>query len=324
VDITQELWVEKFRPTSLDELVMQDEYKDIFTSCIKNKEVSNFLFVGPPGSGKSTLARLLVSKNGILNNRDNLLEINGSAKSTRGISFVDDVIEPFLKVPPSSGDKYRIVYIDECDFLTDQSFHSQRSIIEKYSRFGRFIFTANYLSKIPDAVQSRFQVFAFKQLPFQFIVEYCLKILNSQEIKYTNEDVNFIISNLYPDVRKIVNLLQRNSTSKELKISRQNLISNEKNIISNIVELISTCKNKDYSKINTLVDRIIKLLDDPVLEYRNMYVQLFFRDEIPANSKVIVNKYSSSHSNCLIPSMNFLSMVFEIIKCLQEYNRLSS
>jgi len=82
---------------------------------------------------------------------DNLLEVNGSAKETRGISFVQDVIEPFCKVPGAGNDKIKVVFIDESDYLTDTSFHSLRSIVEKYAKYCRFIFTCNYYTKIPEA-----------------------------------------------------------------------------------------------------------------------------------------------------------------------------
>ena len=116
--LVNSLWVEKYRPKILEDLILPTDYRRDFEICIKRKEISNFLFYGPPGSGKTCISLILSSKNGILERPDdNLLSLNGSAKETRGIGMVDTLIEPFLKVPPGGNDKQKIVFIDEADYL---------------------------------------------------------------------------------------------------------------------------------------------------------------------------------------------------------------
>lgn len=323
MDLSQSLWVEKHRPTKLSEVVLPDDYRNFFETCISKNEISNFLFVGPPGGGKSTLARILTSKHGVLSkSRDNLLEVNGSAKETRGIGYVSDVIEPFLKVPPAGKDKYKIVFIDECDHLTDQSFHSQRAVIEKYSKhYGRFIYTANYISQIPDAVQSRFQIFTFRQIPSEFVKEYCYKILECENVTYDPSDVAFVVSELYPDVRKIVNALQRNVIKDKLTINKDVSLNNEKVVVTTVVEIALAVKNRENSKISSLIEKLIKLLDEVNFEYRSVYTSLFQRKELPVPLKIIVNKYANSHNSCLVASMHFFAMIYEMIKCIQDYGK---
>ena len=185
MDIVNALWVEKYRPKKLEDLVLPESYRLDFEKCIKNKNIGNIIFAGPPGSGKTTIARILASRRGVLNHpSDNLLEMNGSSKESRGINFVDQVIEPFLKIPPAGKDNFKIVFIDEADFLTDASFKSLRGIIEAYHEQNRFVLTCNYLSKIPDPVQSRFQTYMFKQMPIDFVVDYYKKMLDTENIKY--------------------------------------------------------------------------------------------------------------------------------------------
>jgi len=321
MEFLNNIWVEKYRPKKIEDLVLPDVYRKDFEKCIYKKEIGNLLFYGPPGGGKTVLSRILSSKNGVLNNpRDNLLEINGSAKKSRGINFVDDVIEPFLKIPPAGQDNYRIVFIDEADYLTDASFNSLRYLINKYQEeSGRFIFTCNYISKIPEPIQSRFMLYSFKQLPIEFVVNYCKEILKSESIPYEDYDIKFIVDNLYPDIRRIVNLLQKSSLSGKLFVNRELITTNEKVLISNIVEIISLLEKGEKHKISQIINNILNLLNDFDLDYRGIYSSLFFTSNIPSHAKIIINKYTNSHSNCLVPSMNFMSMIFEIIKVLNEY-----
>ena len=130
MEIVNSLWVEKYRPKKIKDLVLPESYTTSFEIYIKNLEIPHLLLFGPPGSGKTCTAQIITSKEGIINNKnDNLLEINGSSKECRGIGYVEEVIEPFLKTPPAKPDKYKIVFIDEADFLTDASFSSMRNIM---------------------------------------------------------------------------------------------------------------------------------------------------------------------------------------------------
>ena len=324
MEITNSLWVEKFRPKKLEDLVLPENYKKDFVECVQRKEIGNLLLSGSPGSGKTALTRILCSKEGIIQNReDNVLELNGSSKESRGISFVNDVIEPYLKIPVARPDNYKIVFIDEADFLTEASFSSLRNILEKYSAHARFIFTCNYISKIPEAIQSRCQHYVFKQMPIEFVIEYCKGILTSEKISFEEKDLKFIIDNLYPDIRRIVNTLQRSSLSSKLVTDRSISLSSEKIIISNVVEIISFIQSEQDHKINNVINNLVKMLGEMDLDFRTIYSDLFFRAEVPTNAKIIINKYSNSHADCLLPNMHFLSCTFDMIQGLQKYKALT-
>jgi DNA polymerase III delta prime subunit len=323
VDIANQVWVDKYRPKTIKDLVLPESYTLDFRKYIERKTFPNLLFYGPPGGGKTTLARILCSKEGALSKKtDNLLFVNGSAQSTRKIGYVEQVIEPFLKYPPAGGDQIKVVLIDEADNMTVDAYRSLRGIIEKFQEsYGRFVFTCNYVSRIPGPVQSRFTQYKFQQIPKEFVLDYCRNILDIEKIEYKVKDIQFIIDNIYPDVRQIISTSAKCSLQGSLIVTEDAVRTKEKKILGMIIQIIAHIEKGENSKIGGMISAIIDELKEEDFEYRSLYEALFFKDKFPLPAKIVVNKYSNSHTNSLVPSMHFMAMVFEMIKSLQDYRK---
>jgi len=324
----ESLWYEKWRPKTLDDMILDDDFRKSIERYFKEKKLTNLLFYGSPGGGKTTLALIICSPNGIIQHpMENVLFVSGSSKKHRSIKFIDEVVEPFLVSPPFGEDNYKVVFIDEGDNLSPDAFLSLRYIIEKFSKkSGRFILTCNYPNKIPDPVRSRFDEYYFKQISFDKTLIFCKNILEKENIKYKEEDVKKIIEMFYPDVRKIINKLERSSISgTELFIDKNVLDDNENKIILLVKEIIQNFIKKNKRKASNNLHNIVDILSsNKDINYSNLYTKLFADKNIPSNVKVIINKYANNHKDCLVDEMHFVAMIFEIGNMIKEMLILSS
>ncbi len=220
------LWVEKYRPSTLDELVLSTSNRDILNTCTEDSCIPNFLFSGKPGIGKTSLAKIIV--NDIL--KCQYIYINASDEN--GIDTVRTKITNF-SVTKSIDGNIKVVILDEVDGLTMDAQRALRNIMEEYTDFVRFVLTANFLHRVIPPVLSRCQ--SIDMTPtLEAFTSRCEYVLKNESVNYTPKDLTKLKYH-FPDLRKAINELQKQSSTGTLQLHDE---QSNNTFASNIVKLI--------------------------------------------------------------------------------------
>ncbi len=200
------LWVEKYRPRSLDDIVNQEEIVNRLKKFVAEKNMPHLLFAGPAGTGKTTAAHALAHDLYGENYRQYILELNASDE--RGINVIREKVKEFARSKTPPGIPFKIVILDEADNMTSDAQQALRRLMELYSASTRFILIANYPSKIIDPIQSRCAFFRFQPLKKEDVVERLRYIADNENIDYDIEALETIYEITEGDMRKAINILQ--------------------------------------------------------------------------------------------------------------------
>jgi DNA polymerase III delta prime subunit len=296
------LWVEKYRPTQLDNYIGNDHLKSKVSVYLESGDIPHLLLFGRAGTGKTTLAKLLV------NNIDcDYLYINASDENS-----VDVVREKVKNFASTLGFKdMKVIILDECDYITPNAQAALRNLMETFSKNCRFILTCNYVERIIDPIQSRCQSFQIIPPDRKQVAQHLANILNNENVQYDIKDIATIVNGGYPDIRRVINGAQRQVVSGKLTIDENTITQNDyklevldilktqdkKNSFQNIRQLLADSKVSDFSDL-------FRLLFDTVDDWGKGHI---------AECILILSKYQQSDAVVVDKEINVMAMFVEII-----------
>jgi len=262
------LWVEKFRPGTLDGYVGNEHIIEKVKIYLKSGDVPHLLFYGNAGTGKTTLAKI------IANNVDaDVMYVNASDENN--IETVRTKIKSFASTVGFR--QWKIVILDEADYMTPNGQAALRNLMETFSTTTRFILTCNYVEKIIDPIQSRCQTFSITPPSKKEVAKRIVDILNELEVKYDMADIVTIINAGYPDIRRVLNSCQRQVIDGILVIDSSSLI--QANYMTKVLDILKSDQPVKDSFTN--IRQIIA--DSKVQDFTSLYKFLF--DELDNYAK---------------------------------------
>jgi len=262
------LWVEKFRPDTLDGYVGNEMIISKVKLYLESGDVPHLLFYGGAGTGKTTLAKIIAQ-----NVDADIMYINASDENN-----VDTVRTKVKNFASTIGFKrWKIVILDEADYMTPNGQAALRNLMETFSKTTRFILTCNYVEKIIDPIQSRCQVFGITPPNKKEVAKRIAAILDELNISYDNKDLVVIINAGYPDIRRVLNGCQRQVIDGKLHIDQASLV--QANYMTKLLDILQneSDKKSSFQKIRQLIN------DSKVKDFTALYKFLF--DEIDEYAK---------------------------------------
>ena len=296
------LWVERYRPTQLENYVGNEHLKAKVERYIKSNDVPHLLLYGRAGTGKTTLAKLIVK-----NIECDYLYINASDENS-----VDTVRNKVRQFASTIGFKdMKVIVLDECDYITPNAQAALRNLMETFSKHCRFILTCNFVERIIDPLQSRCQVFEIIPPSKKDVAVHLTKVMELEKTTYDNEDLKVLIDSSYPDVRKIINATQRSVVDSKVVMDRQSTIQNDYKL--KVLDILKTQDKKTaFSNLRQL------LADNAIRDYSDCFRLLYDNvDEFAAGNMaaviLILARYEQSDMQVVDKEINFMAMLIELL-----------
>ena len=301
------LWVEKYRPTSIDACILPNSLKDSFSEFVKNKHIPNLILSGGPGIGKTTVAKAMVEEIGAT-----WMMVNGSEES--GIDVLRTKIKNFASTVSLEGGRKYII-LDEADYLNPQSTQpALRGFMEEFHKNCGFILTCNYKNRLIEPLHSRCSVVDFiiaknekPKLASDFFSRVKM-ILSDENVKFDERVVAELLNKYFPDWRRILNELQRYSASGQIDAG---ILVNLSEV--NINELMEALKKQEFTNVRKWI--VNNLDNDPVRIYRRIYDSLYDnidKSTIP-HAVIILAEYSYKSAFVADQEINLLACFTEIM-----------
>ena len=296
------LWVEKYRPTNLDTYIGNEHLKSKVSVYLESGDLPHLLLYGKAGTGKTTLAKILVK-----NIECDYLYINASDENN-----VDTVRNKVKNFASTMGFKdYKIIILDECDYITPNAQAALRNLMETFSKHCRFILTCNFVERIIDPIQSRCQSFQIIPPSKKEVAKHIHDILLKENVMSNMEDLKVLIDSGYPDIRRVINVAQRNVVKNKLKLDTTSIIQNDYKL-----KLLKILKTQD--KKTAFKDIRQLLLDNKITDFADLFRLLY--DKVDdwgkghvAECILIIARYELSDSQVVDKEINAMAMLIELL-----------
>ena len=251
----QDVWVEKYRPRKLADVIGQRAIVERLSAYVKTRSMPHMLFAGPAGCGKTTCAIALARELYGDQWRDSMIELNASDE--RGIDIVRGKIKDFARAASIGGAGFKIIFLDEADSLTSDAQAALRRTMERYTQTCRFILSCNYSSKIIEPIQSRCAVFRFRPLGEAEVKTYLGRIAHAEGVDVTEDGFDAVCELAAGDLRKATNILQM-AASLGKKVDQNTVFESTESIRpSEIQELLKTALSGNFTAARSKLDEII-------------------------------------------------------------------
>ncbi len=301
------LWVEKYRPKSLDTYIGNEHLKSKVKVYLESGDLPHLLLYGRAGTGKTTLAKLLVN-----NIECDYLYINASDENS-----VDTVRNKVRGFASTMGFKdFKIIILDECDYITPNAQAALRNVMETFSKHCRFILTCNFVERIIDPIQSRCQPFQIVPPSRKEVAVHLNNILKQEKVEFKMDDVATLVNGGYPDIRRVINFAQRQVVDGKLSIDQNNLVATDLNVNVFSTQVVNVLKTQNKKDAFVTVRKMLG--DNQISDFADVFRLLY--DEVDNYGKghvaeciLTIAKYQLSDAQVVDKEINAMAMLIELL-----------
>jgi replication factor C subunit 3/5 len=294
------VWVEKYRPTMFEDIVLNPFNKQILSNIIESGHFPNLLFYGPPGTGKTTtIINLINAYQEKTSTKNKELVIHLNASDERGIDVIRNQIIFFVNSKPLFKSGMKFVILDEVDYMTKTAQQALKYLLQTYSSSTRFCLICNYMSKIDDGLQTEFIRLRFNQLPKELIFSFLTNISEKENLCLNKETILKIQDVFSSDMRSMVNFMQSN----------QNAFNNCKVIDGNVWDELLKDIERNSEKVNDKIHKMSKIYNIDKKNMMKSFLSYIIRNQLIEVTESFLNMVENIIHNQQVNNNTYVNYI---------------